>query len=352
MNTANGFAGLAAALGVDRSVSPLGVLPYLAWRLDARTPPADYEAGLDVEYLNVDATSYRQLGEAGGHSPDRMAELILGIVNERGKMQNPVTGSGGVLLGRVATVGTRYTMGNLQPGSRVVPLASLAAIPLRLSAVGPVDPGCPQVPVTGQAIVTGRMSCAAVPGDLPVSAVLTAYDVYPVASHVRRLARPGDHVLIVGAGHAGLLAMITAREVTGQAGQVTVVDASPAAIRRAATVDGSARGLVADATDTRGLLSVLSGSGVEPADLTVLCTTATGCEGSAIAATRRAGTVLFFSTATSFPAAALGADSMSSLAELIIPNGFTADRGEDAIDMLRRHRVLAGIYAAASPGLR
>jgi len=50
--------------------------------------------------------------------------------------------------------------------------------------------------------------------------------------------------------------------------------------------------------------------------------------------------VLFFSPATSFPAAALGADSVSSTTRLVIPNGYTQHRGGSALGLLRRDRAL------------
>ena len=56
--------------------------------------------------------------------------------------------------------------------------------------------------------------------------------------------------------------------------------------------------------------------------------------------------MLFFSTATSFPAAALGADSVSSTTRLVIPNGYTADRGSYALDLLRRDPALRAAVEA------
>jgi L-erythro-3,5-diaminohexanoate dehydrogenase len=171
-----------------------------------------------------------------------------------------------------------------------------------------------------------------VPGDLPLRAAMSAFDVYPAASHVRALARAGDRVLILGAGHAGLLAAAAASEAEAIA---TVVDVAPAALERARA---TARTVLADAADTLAVLRELS----EPADLTLVCTSVPGCEGTAIAATRDSGTVLFFSTATSFAAAALGADGISSRVKLVIPNGYTDDRGAYALELLRRRPGLLG----------
>jgi L-erythro-3,5-diaminohexanoate dehydrogenase len=322
----------------------------MADRLDASTPATSFEAEVDVEMLNLDATSFRQIRQACGGDPEAMAGRIQQIVAARGKMHNPVTGSGGVLVGRLSVLGTAFWQSGLALGQRVVPLASLIATPLLLEEVGPVDPTRPQLPARGRAIVTGRMSCAAVPCDLPLLTVLTAFDVYPAASHVRALARPGQHVIIIGSGHAGLAAVAASRAAVGTEGRVTVIDASSEALERAATVDAGAVTIVADATDTLAVARSFAAQGNPRGDLTLLCTNVGGCEGTAILLTNDDGTVLFFSTATSFSAAGLGADSLSSLAKLSIPNGYAPDRGSYLLELLRRSPPLLAAFSPPETG--
>lgn len=199
--------------------------------------------------LHIDATSYRVIREHAGSDPRAIADLIRTIVAERGKMQNPWTGSGGVLVGRVDTVGAHVESKALDRGQPVVPLVSLIALPLRLVDVGPVDPGSAQIPVRGRAIVTARMPWAILPDDLPRDVALTAFDVYPAAWHVRQRARPGDHVVILGAGHAGVLAAVAAGEAVGETGRVTVIDSSDRSLQRLRSVAPPARAIRADATD-------------------------------------------------------------------------------------------------------
>ena len=54
---------------------------------------------------------------------------MLEIVATRGKMQNPVTGSGGMLIGTVEEVGPDSTLG-LAVGDHVATLVSLTLTPL------------------------------------------------------------------------------------------------------------------------------------------------------------------------------------------------------------------------------
>jgi L-erythro-3,5-diaminohexanoate dehydrogenase len=335
------------ALGSFRSLSPPRVLPHAARVLDARTPANEFELAVDVELLVVDATSYRAIRERCGGDPEVMASKITEIVAERGKLQNPWTSSGGVLVGRVTGVGERYGVSPVEEGDVIVPLASLISIPLELDSVGPLRPESSHVPVTGRAIVTGHMAVGHMPADLAPDVAIAAFDVYPAASHTRELARPQDHVLVLGAGHAGLLAIAAARDAVTDAGHVTAVDVAARALRRAATVDPAVTAVQADVTDPLAVADVIAAAGLPRADLTLLCTTVAGAEGTALLATSDRGTVLFFSTATSFAAAALGADSIGSRARLIIPNGLTDDAGNYAFELLRANRSLLSAFKDA-----
>src|SRR5512142_2416121 len=94
--------------GLRRVTSPPGVLPQRAEALDPGLPLGEDELSISVEALNVDAASFRQLEAVAGDQPDRIAGEVLRIVRARGKMHNPVTGSGGVLMGRVRAVGPAH----------------------------------------------------------------------------------------------------------------------------------------------------------------------------------------------------------------------------------------------------
>src|SRR5262245_28739788 len=97
----------AEGLGADRVVEPRGALPQRAVRLDPSPPARAHEIELDVERLCLDSTSYRQIRESASGDPDAMAARIIEIATERGKLHNPATDSGGVVLGTVAAVDSR-----------------------------------------------------------------------------------------------------------------------------------------------------------------------------------------------------------------------------------------------------
>ena len=338
---------LATRLGVDRVIEPHRAAPQVADRLDPSRPPGEAELVLEVDFLNLDATSHRQIREACDSDPVRMADRIAEIVATRGKMHNPVTGSGGVLVGRVARVGHAYPPEQLAPapGDRIVPLASLSLIPLTLAEVGPLEPESPQIPVRGRAILPPIVPWSRVPDDLPLAVVVSALDVYGAPSHTRELATPGARVTVIGAGRAGLLSAAAAREASGDAANVTVVDVRGDTLANVQAAVPGVRAVRADATDALAMAAALSDAGAGEADLTLLVVNQGRCELAAVLATAPGGVVVLFSMAASLTAAALGAEGVASTARLLVGNGYAPDQGTYALDLLRRDERLRTHFA-------
>lgn len=335
-------------LGADRVIEPPRVLPQPAVRLDPSAPVRAREFEVEVDRLCLDSTSFRDIRDAGGADPKRMAERILEIVAARGKMHNPETDSGGVLLGRVSAIGDRFDAAPAI-GTPIVTLASLTLTPLRLERVIHVDPDSAQVEVAGTAYVCQSAPWGVLPDDIPVDTAVDIYDVYGAGSHTRNLAPRTGTVCVLGAGHAGKLAMAAARDAM-ESGTVVAADVDPGAIDRVVDAGLCDIGVVTDLRDPLGALADLRRAGVRPADLTVVVVNATGCESTAILLTATRGRVLFYSMATNFQAAALTADGQSADIEMLIGNGFAPDAGAYALDLVRRDRALRqalGVGAAA-----
>ena len=167
----------ASPLGLHRVLEPQGVLPQAAARLDPRPEIWPDEVRIDVETLNLDAASYRQLAEKHHGDGDAVRAEVLDIVATRGKMQNPVTGSGGMLVGTVAEVGPQSPLG-LAVGDRVATLVSLSLTPLRITdGLERWDGHSEQVPASGHAILFGRSIAAVLPDDLDPRLALMVMDV-------------------------------------------------------------------------------------------------------------------------------------------------------------------------------
>src|SRR6266568_3899102 len=328
-------------LGLHRVIEPAGVLPQAAWRLDPSPSLWPDEVRVRVERLNLDAASFRQLADAAGHNPAAMRAAVLEIVGERGKMQNPVTGSGGMLTGVVEEVGPDSPLG-LAPGDRIATLVSLSLTPLVITdGLSAWDGRSEQVPCQGHAILFGRSIAAVLPDDLPVPLSLAVMDVCGAPALTHRVVsqsagRLGD---IVPGGSGG---PSPRPSTTGTSGKGPVV----AVLGAAGLADEV---VVADATDPVGVSEAVRAAG-GPADVTVVCVDVPGCEGGAILATAQGGTVIFFSMATSFTAAALGAEGVSADVTMLVGNGYTPGHAKLAIDLIRTEPGVRQIFDARTTG--
>src|SRR5262245_25884550 len=95
-------------LGIHRVLDSKVQLPQAAEKLDNSLPIYSNEVLIEVERLNIDAASFVQMEKETGGDTNRIAQVILENCRTRGKQQNKITGSGGMLLGRVAEVGKNY----------------------------------------------------------------------------------------------------------------------------------------------------------------------------------------------------------------------------------------------------
>jgi L-erythro-3,5-diaminohexanoate dehydrogenase len=332
-------------VGLHRVLEPVGVLPQAAWRLDPDPRLADDEVRVRVERLNLDAASFRQLSDKHGGDGDAVRAEVLEIVRTRGKMHNPVTGSGGMLVGEVDEVGPASPLG-LRPGDRIATLVSLTLTPLMITdGLTHWDGRGEQIPCEGSAVLFGRSVAARLPADLPDELALAVMDVCGAPALTARVVaryvgegRPPVVAVIGGGGKSGSLALTAARR-AGAARTIGVVpvEAERTALEAAGLADAVA---LADARDPIALADAVGAAG-GPADVTVVCVDVTGCEHGAVLATAQLGTVVFFSMATSFPAAALGAEGLAADVTLLIGNGYATGHAEYALDVLR-----------GSPGVR
>jgi L-erythro-3,5-diaminohexanoate dehydrogenase len=333
-------------LGLHRVIKPAGVLPQAAWQLDNGPAIWPDEVRVRVERLNLDAASFRQLREATGGTPEAMRAAVLEIVADRGKMQNPVTGSGGMLTGVVEEAGPDSPLG-LAAGDRIATLVSLSLTPLALTdGLARWDGRSEQVPCAGHAILFGRSIAAVLPGDLPAGLALSVMDVCGAPALTERVVSNASAplVAILGAGgKSGSLSAAAARR-AGARGVIGVVPAEPeaAAVRAAGLAD---QVVIADARDPVGLAAAVQSAG-GPADVTVVCVDVPGCEGGAVLATAQGGTVIFFSMATSFSAAALGAEGMAADVTMLIGNGYVPGHADLALDLIRAEPGVRRLFEA------
>jgi L-erythro-3,5-diaminohexanoate dehydrogenase len=330
--------------GLHRVLDDTVVLPQAAQRLDTRRELWPDEVRIRVERLNLDAASYRQLERKHGGAGDAIRAEVLAIVAERGKMQNPETGSGGMLVGTVEEVGPESPLG-LAVGDRVATLVSLTLTPLVIEdGLAQWDGLGEQVPCDGYAVLFGRSIAAVIPADLPADLSLAVMDVCGAPALTKRLVGSYDRPVVAvvgGAGKSGSLSLAAARDAGARRTIGVVPTLDEAEVLRGAGLADEV--VVADARDPIALRDAVRGAG-GPADVTVVCVDVPGCEGGAILATAERGTVLFFSMATSFSAAALGAEGLAADVTMVVGNGYVPGHADYALELLRGHDGVRGLF--------
>ncbi|MDK2930083.1 MAG: L-erythro-3,5-diaminohexanoate dehydrogenase [Bacillota bacterium] len=333
--------------GTHRVIEPKGVLPQAAWKIDNTMVPYDNEILVDVDTLNVDAASFTQIKQQAGGDDDEIKRIMLSIVRERGKHHNPVTGSGGMFIGTVREIGPELVgKVNLKPGDRIASLVSLSLTPLVIEEILEIRKDTDQVKIRGQAILFESGIWAVLPCDMPASLALAVLDVAGAPAQTAKLVRPGDTVLVIGAGgKSGLLCLYEAKKRAGVTGKVLALAHSQVSLDRVIESGLADHAFSADATRPLEVFEKVGElTSGKLADITINCVNIPGTEMASIMATRDKGIVYFFSMATSFTAAALGAEGIGKDVTMIIGNGYTEGHAEIALATLRESPVLMEMF--------
>jgi len=336
--------------GTHRVIDPAGSLPQPAQKLN-NDPDSFYdnEILIDVEVLNIDSASFNQMKNEAGGDPEEIGRIITDTVKSRGKQHNPVTGSGGMLLGRVARVGVylkENRITDLTEGDRIATLVSLSLTPLKIDGIKKVHVDTGQVEVSARAILFESGICARLPGDLSDRLSLAVLDVAGAPAQTARLVRPGDTVLVIGGGgKSGLLCLYAARKQVGAAGRVIGCGTSRQSVDRMEELGVCDHIIRGDARDAVFMLrQVEMATGGLLCDVAINTASVGETELASIMTTRDGGTVYFFSMATSFTRAALGAEGIGKDVTMIIGNGYARGHAGLALDLIRENPVLYRIF--------
>lgn len=334
--------GAGVKYGTHRVVEPKGCLPQAAKVLDNSLPIHPTEILIDVEMLNIDAASFAQMKAASGGSPEGIAELIMKTVAERGKQHNPVTGSGGMLTGVVREIGAEYRgCVDAKPGDRVATLVSLTLTPLKLHNIKKVYLDRDQVEVEGYAILFESGVAVKMPEDFSRDAALAILDVAGAPAQTFRLVKPGMDVGIIGTGKSGILCAAAARKIMGQNGRIFGVARRQASLDQLAALGYLDVPILADATDPVSVLeAVYRATDGRLFDVVLNTTNIPGTEMASILSTKEGGVCYFFNMATSFTAAALGAEGIGKDVTLLIGNGYVPDHAKISLDLVRSESKL------------
>lgn len=334
--------------GAHRVIEPKGVLPQPAERVNNDFSSIwDNEILINVEALNVDSASFTQIKTSVDGDEAKIGERILEIVGQRGKMHNPVTGSGGVLIGEIATIGDALEgKRDLRVGDKIVTLVSLSLTPLKLEKILGVKKEIDQVQVKGQAVIFESGIYAKLPEDLPESLAMAALDVAGAPAQTARLVKSGDTVVIVGAtGKSGILCSCEAKKRAGVTGKVIGTGTSDASVEQLRRLNLCDHVIKLDATDALACYDAISElTDGRLADVIINNVSIPNTELGSILMCRDQGIIYFFSMATSFTKAALGAEGIGKDVNMIIGNGYTRGHAEITYSVLRESPQIMKLF--------
>ncbi len=329
------------SLGRHRVIEPSGALPQAATKVDNSLPIYDNEILIDVSTLNIDSASFRQMREACGGNLQGVADQVVANVAKMGKQLNPVTGSGGMLLGKVADMGPTYSNRfGLKVGDPICTLVSLTLTPLAIDRVVGVRE-TEQIDIEGKAVLFDSGVLAKIPEDMDQDVCLALLDVAGAPPQADRLARKGDTVYIIGTGKSGILCAAALRQKLGNDCRIIASATRASSVETFQSLGLADEVFVANAlspAETMDRVSEATDGGM--CDLVINTANVEGTELASVLACKQGAKVYFFNMATNFQKAALGAEGVGYDVEMIIGNGYAPDHANFTLDLYRKNAAV------------
>ena len=331
--------------GTHRVISPKGVLPQPADVIDNDMEIYDNEVLIDVQTLNIDSASFTEIERRANGDIEEIKKTMKAIVDKAGKHKNPWTGSGGMLIGTVKETGENY-VGDIKPGDKIATLVSLSLTPLVIEEIYEVRPEIDQVDIKGQAILFQSGIYAKLPDDMPEGLALSALDVAGAPAQTRKLVHEGDTVLVIGGGgKSGMLCLYEAKKQAGPKGKVICAAHSQKSLDRAKSLDLADEYFASDATDAVGIYDkIMELTDGKLADVVINVVNIENTEMGSILACKEDGVVYFFSMATNFTKAALGAEGVGKDVTMIVGNGYCKGHADVTLEDLRESKPLREMF--------
>lgn len=140
--------------GIDRVLQPKGVVPVAAWKLDNNREITSKETRVNLELIHLEWDNFQQICNSCGFDEEKVKAKIIDLVDKRGKMHNPFTGTGGVLTGIVDQMGDEIVSAeDIKVGERIYCITSLCGLPLHIDRITSIDYNYGQITCEGYAIL-------------------------------------------------------------------------------------------------------------------------------------------------------------------------------------------------------
>lgn len=326
--------------GLYRSIEPKNSLPQPAWKLNNKMFIRKSEILIDVEIININLVSFNEIVNTAQADKERIKKRIFEIIEERGKLHNPVTGTGGMLYGKVEKIGVDYPNYNdVKIGDEIISLASLSLTPLFIEEIIDIDLNLAQIKVKGKAILFASVPLIKTPNDIPLKLLIAVLDEAGAPAQVHNITNKGDRILIIGGnGKLGLLCAYAAKKKIGKCGKIYCVVDSVDSKQLLGKLDVFDDVIHCDATNTINTYNKAIEKGWKEFDVVINCINYTGTEMISLLLTKNQGKIFFASLASNYKMTALMAEGVSKDVSIIPYSGYKIGHASFTIDLLKSNK--------------
>ena len=285
--------------GIKRVLEPQHVLPTSAWKLDNNRNIYPDELKVSIKRIHLEGTGFKQICTESNDDEKKIKRAIIDVVIRRGKLHNPVSDTGGLVMGTIEEIGAEYdNWQDFKVGDLVICNASAASIPMHIENITFIDRAYNQVEANGYVIVHNKIPLVKAPEGVSSDMLMFAFDQSGTLYRLKTLLGGKSKFLIVGNSMlTNLLYGYVIRRELGKDCEITCLLDKKTNTRIAGKgIDA----LIKNVFDEVNYLDILrpvecmARLGAESYyDLSVNCAEIPGAETINILATKPGGTVLF-----------------------------------------------------------
>ena len=163
--------------GIKRVLEPQHVLPTSAWKLDNNRNIYPDELKVSIKRIHLEGTGFKQICTESNDDEKKIKQAIIDVVIRRGKLHNPVSDTGGLVMGVVEEIGDEYdNWQNFKVGDMVICNASAASIPMHIENITSIDRAYNQVEANGYVIVHNNIPLVKAPEGVSSDMLMFAFD--------------------------------------------------------------------------------------------------------------------------------------------------------------------------------
>lgn len=338
-------------LGIGRSLEPANSILQPAWKIDNDMTLRPGEILIDVKIININLTSFNEIIDETEFDELLFRKRVMNIIQERGKLHNPITGTGGMLFGRVRKMDPQYKNPyHLNVGDDIISLTSLSVTPIRLDRIVSVDFKYAQLVVEGQCVLFSASPILKMPSDLPMRTAIAALDEAGAPTRAYQIVRPGDRVLIIGAsGKSGALVAHAVHKKLQGTGSIVGIVINDIHRKKAQTCPFFDDVIVIDAASTEQVChSDMQSRYANSFDVVINCVNKPGTELITLISAKNKGTVFFATLGSDYKLAALTAESIGMEVSMIPYTGYVENHAEFTLSLLREYPNLHNFLTPSS----